>query len=48
VATIRVDDVPADLMLTLLEQAALRGLTVSEYVRDLLVEAARRPTPNAG
>jgi antitoxin FitA len=42
---LQVRDVPDDVHRTLKARAAASGVSLSEYVRDVLERAARRPTP---
>jgi plasmid stability protein len=42
---VQIRDVPAQVHATLKARAALAGMSLSEYLRSVLVRAAARPTP---
>lgn len=44
-ASLQIRDVPDDVHRQLRSRAAAAGLSLSEYARGVLGEAARRPTP---
>jgi plasmid stability protein len=44
-AVVQIRDVPDDVHRTLKSRAEASGLSLSEYLRQMLVRAASRPTP---